>query len=567
MGYARTIYEILSAYKKEDIDLVISTLSDKDKEIVDLSHKFAKKEIKWSKETSAYFYRSLLPKIKNRLEKMSKRPRLIYTYFPGHKVKDVDEAIEHLKDEYKKIVYLRFGSDLQNPPMLSPKWTSEHSHIFHSHVLVDIDKYLKYKMTGRKVKTIYELIPEYNREQINEAIASLGTEEKELIRKRYGENLDIPNTTENWNIEFLKPFHNLVVPKIRQIIKQKAKTIYFYFPGYSIELIDAAIKTLSNEEQAQLVIGFNYDAKKLNGISLENVTLSKYYKRNIISKLGNKLRKLTGIKPSKTIYDYFQNNTKEEVDKAISLLNDNDKEIIFLKYGADLNNPVTSSEWNSYYSHRFNDVVKKISKILNGSKTLRSTTIYDYFKDISKEQLNGVLVNLPYKDKELIYLKYGDDLMHPQKSQEWTIKHSSMFDCLIKRIKTIIKKTKILEEVLYFENDLEYQEIIKDYKARKYDKKEYIEDYKDRDFGLDVQQKLINILDDLEYQVVSLRYIENFTVNDIAFILFMEVDEVIKILKKAMYLYKKERLTAYQVEQLDIDVKRVRVIQKQNMEE
>ena len=78
------------------------------------------------------------------------------------------------------------------------------------------------------------------------------------------------------------------------------------------------------------------------------------------------------------------------------------------------------------------------------------------------------------------------------------------------------------------------------------------------DFGLAIQQSLIDLIDIIEYQIISLRYIENFNVKDIAQTLNMTEAEVIRILKKAIYLYKLERLNSIKEKTLDDDLKRVR---------
>ncbi len=45
----------------------------------------------------------------------------------------------------------------------------------------------------------------------------------------------------------------------------------------------------------------------------------------------------------KTIYDYFMGYSKNDIDDMIDILLPNEKEVLFLKFGKDFDNPVKSS--------------------------------------------------------------------------------------------------------------------------------------------------------------------------------------------------------------------------------
>lgn len=73
-------------------------------------------------------------------------------------------------------------------------------------------------------------------------------------------------------------------------------------------------------------------------------------------------------------------------------------------------------------------------------------TIYEYFSEYTKEDIDAVLAMLTEEEKELITLRYGDDLENPQTSEYWTIADSKKFyGTLIDKIKKILAK-KLADE-------------------------------------------------------------------------------------------------------------------------
>ena len=70
-----------------------------------------------------------------------------------------------------------------------------------------------------------------------------------------------------------------------------------------------------------------------------------------------------------TIYEYFKGYTKEEIDKVLSSLFEEEKRIITLRYGTDLCNPTTSPEWTLEISKKFySNLVPKLKRLLNKAK-------------------------------------------------------------------------------------------------------------------------------------------------------------------------------------------------------
>ena len=74
---------------------------------------------------------------------------------------------------------------------------------------------------GRRLQTIYEYLSCYQENEINESINSLSNEEKLIIKKRYGDDLHNPKTSEDWNSSLATKFYGSVIPKLKWILEKK----------------------------------------------------------------------------------------------------------------------------------------------------------------------------------------------------------------------------------------------------------------------------------------------------------------------------------------------------------
>ena len=133
---------------------------------------------------------------------------------------------------------------------------------------------------ARKVQSIYTYFNEYTKENIDEIIDELSEKEHQSLRRRYGNDLNNPNPPEDYTKEEKDYFYASLIPKIRRHLRKKFKT------------------QNSNKNSGQ--------------------------KRN---------RKITSL------YEALSDYPKEEIDKLVDALPDNQKEIIRIRFGSDLENP------------------------------------------------------------------------------------------------------------------------------------------------------------------------------------------------------------------------------------
>ena len=76
---------------------------------------------------------------------------------------------------------------------------------------------------SKKLQTIYEYLHEYSEEEINFALNELSVEEKALIEKRYGCDLDNPVSSTNWSKIDSKEFYGKLIPKIKRMLSKREK--------------------------------------------------------------------------------------------------------------------------------------------------------------------------------------------------------------------------------------------------------------------------------------------------------------------------------------------------------
>ena len=69
-------------------------------------------------------------------------------------------------------------------------------------------------------------------------------------------------------------------------------------------------------------------------------------------------------KQIKTIYEYFNEYTKEEIDNAISKLTDDEKELMRIRYGNDLNNPTQEPLNKDNYYKFYHKLIPKLKRLL-----------------------------------------------------------------------------------------------------------------------------------------------------------------------------------------------------------
>ena len=138
----------------------------------------------------------------------------------------------------------------------------------------------------------------------------------------------------------------------------------------------------------------------------------------------------------RTIYEVFIEYPEEEVDYVISNLTDNWKNLLYLRYDKDLNNPNPSNFKREYNSMFYQQLLKQMEKELEAQT--KTQTIYQRFKNHPKEEVDRVLSLLTIKDHEVLYLRYGSDLENPD-TRLFKKRYKREFRILVLKIKLLLE--------------------------------------------------------------------------------------------------------------------------------
>ena len=98
------------------------------------------------------------------------------------------------------------------------------------------------------------------------------------------------------------------------------------------------------------------------------------------------------MKRLKTIYEYFNDFSKGQIDLMLQKLTDEERQLVYLRYGNDLNNPVQSELSYEERTRFYNSIIPKMKKILHKD-------ILKYSKDQQEEknaeETKNVTENVP----------------------------------------------------------------------------------------------------------------------------------------------------------------------------
>lgn len=383
-------------------------------------------------------------------------------------------------------------------------------------------------------------------------------------------------------------------PRDREVTKH-------YFGFYdNIPKGQAEIANIIGISQAQVS---RVLTKIINQIKLElyNQGILEYRDLTIKERYKEQEKTKSPKKP-KTIYTLFKYYSKSQVNDMLSRMTEEERELVTIRYGEDLEHPVATEKWNDENRKKFNTLYRKMRYLLanpekvsnpfkkgfgQARRTFNSTkavsnsyskkeeikepnkkgnkrkmakqlqSIYEYFKNYTKEQVDEMLTKLTEEEKKLITLRYGKDLDNPSTSQEWTMEYQNKFyGSLIPKMKRLLanptgerkpRKPRQLEQV---EGDLitkpsEPQETPVEQTPKSPDNGEMSKEDYTKIFELlrtPTFSQMMSVLSVKESVIISLKlgYIDGkyFSTESIAQFLGIEETEVIETTKKVLLVYK-----------------------------
>lgn len=282
-------------------------------------------------------------------------------------------------------------------------------------------------------KTFYEILNEFSKEQVDKAISVLDDEEKQLILTRYNGNFN-NRPTGKLTSQQSNHFYHVTIPKIKRIIVRQEgkveqanvtsrknpqkqysrKTFYELLSPYPKEWVDEAFESLTEEEK-QIILDRYSGNLNFEPVKTTSTATCKKIHKSIIPKIKHAIAVKHSEKGKcKTIYEYFCKYSREQIDKAIASLSDEENKIVLLRYAGDLNNPpvgkLTEAQRKKFYGY----IVHKIRNRLSAQdvatqnakqlpRPVKSST--EEVEELTKEDYQKVLELI--KNKDFAYIIYG----------------------------------------------------------------------------------------------------------------------------------------------------------------
>ena len=240
----------------------------------------------------------------------------------------------------------------------------------------------------------------------------------------------------------------------------------------------------------------------------------------------------------KTIYEYFSEYTKIEVNEMIKKLSDDERELLRLRYSDSEYYSASTMDYEQKAKF-YGSLVPKMKRLLanvRGEKygaTGRLKTIYELLNDYTREEIDEVIESLTDYERELLRLRYGDDLDNPVSTI--SIKDRKIFySHLIPRMKRLLAQARDNKAKI---DDKDRQDKVPEQSIDKSDYVNMLEMLKTPTFS-----QMLSILSVKEAIIVSLRfgYVDGkyFDTKTIASFLDISEDEVRDTTMKALLLYK-----------------------------
>ena len=225
-----------------------------------------------------------------------------------------------------------------------------------------------------RLQTIYELLIEYRKEEIDYVIQMLTYEEKKIIKLRYGLDLNNPDGS-NWKREYNCKFYRSILSKLRNNLEilTKDKTIYDRFIEYPKEEVNQALKFLTIKENEVLLSRYGINLNKPDNSNWKLKYRDNFHmlilKLNKLLKYIEEQKKIINQRKIKTIYEILYEYKKEKIDLVLKCLNENNKSLLYLMFGFDLNNPILCN--NQIVIKNFtNLLLPRIRNILEGMEDI-----------------------------------------------------------------------------------------------------------------------------------------------------------------------------------------------------
>lgn len=214
------------------------------------------------------------------------------------------------------------------------------------------------------------------------------------------------------------------------------KTFYELLSDFSEEDVDKVVKGLTDENKSVIMQRYSEGLNSPPTKNLDKEIKKRFY--TVLTCVRNKLTTIANGKKTrfKFLYENFPEYSKSQVDKAISVLSDEEMQLLLTRYNGDLNNRPTGKLTTQQKNHFYYVTIPKIKKILisqndekaktkavpdkkpktktKEKKIYHGKTFYELLELYPKEWVDEAFESLSEEEKQIVFDRYNGDLnSHP----------------------------------------------------------------------------------------------------------------------------------------------------------
>ena len=344
---------------------------------------------------------------------------IVNEWLAKERLQIIREAVEKLPEQGREIIKLYFGfynnktytqNEISRILSISQSEVSKKIKLFLSDLNVTLynegvieKNYFENRSRNKrerivskiKVKSIYEHFSSYEKEQVDAALEELTDEEKRLIALRYGDNLENP-ISNKMDPKEINAFYYKLLGKMKKklALAELFKTQDFIDKTSEYSTDEKVVKALNEGYIDGKHCSLSTIAKFLD---IEKDEAAKLLEKVETLDANGKEKSVKTNRTVKSIYEYFSSYTKEQINSVLEDLTDEEKRLITLRYGEDLENPISSEmnakETNAFYYTLFRKMKKKLAlaELLKTQNFINETTEYSTAERIVKALKGGYI--------------------------------------------------------------------------------------------------------------------------------------------------------------------------------
>jgi len=269
---------------------------------------------------------------------------------------------------------------------------------------IDEIKATQHSIKENSNPTIYAFFLSYTKEEVDSAILELASIHLEIIYKKFGRNLNEYHSLNSNEENLLKD----AIEKLQIILASKHKMSVSFLKNFSKQYISTVREIVATFNQDKKDFLYQNFGKNLD-LTCE-MTENEIFRLNlIIEEIKESIKRWN----TKTLIELFSDYYYEEIQVAILSLPKSDQDILYERYGEELNKVLPIDELKKKDLNRIRSKLKRILYNNRNNSFHLPISIYDLIP-IPRNTLDMRIKVLDDNEKEDLYKFYGYDLDNPK---------------------------------------------------------------------------------------------------------------------------------------------------------